>query len=113
MLFLPCLALVAVIGCAVTAQNSSAVMDAKDMVIYVNGQPNTFDAMIDRLGKADVVFVGENHDDKQAHALELAILEGLYRRDPGLALSLEMFERDVQGVVDEYLQDFITETHFM
>jgi len=65
------------------------------------------------LNGADVVFIGENHDHKQGHALELTLLTEMYRQDPALMLSLEMFERDVQEVVDEYLMDYITESSFL
>jgi uncharacterized iron-regulated protein len=61
-----------------------------------------FEAMLADLARADVVFVGEQHDDPNTHRLELAILEGLARRRANIALALEMFERDVQGLVSEY-----------
>ncbi len=61
-----------------------------------------FEAMLADLARADVVFVGEQHDDPNTHRLELAILEGLARRRGNIALALEMFERDVQGLVSEY-----------
>ncbi len=44
---------------------------------------------------ADVIFVGEQHDDVNTHRLELAVLEGLARRRDNVIVSLEMFERDV------------------
>lgn len=84
-----------------------------NVAVYTQGKPVTMAAMLDTLQQADVVFVGENHDHRQGHALELAIFTGLYQRSPALALSLEMFERDVQGVVDEYLRDDITESSFL
>ena len=34
-----------------------------------------FEAMLVELAKADVVFVGEQHDDPNTHRLELAILK--------------------------------------
>jgi uncharacterized iron-regulated protein len=46
-----------------------------------------------------------------AHHLEREILKGVQR--PGLALSLEMFDRDVQIVLDEYLAGDITEEHLL
>ncbi len=61
-----------------------------------------FEAMLADLARADVVFVGEQHDDPNTHRLELAILEGLARRRGNVALALEMFERDVQGLVSDY-----------
>jgi uncharacterized iron-regulated protein len=61
------------------------------------------EAMIADLAKADVVFVGEQHDDPNTHKLELALLDGLRRRTISPIVSLEMFERDVQPLVDRYL----------
>ena len=54
------------------------------------------ESMLADLAKADVVFVGEQHDDPNTHRLEAAILDGLRRRGVPVTLSLEMFERDTQ-----------------
>jgi uncharacterized iron-regulated protein len=69
----------------------------------------------------DAVLIGEIHTDPVGHWIEAE----LFRRALELVgageeagvlrpvgLSLEMFERDVQGIVDEYLQDLITEGQF-
>ena len=58
----------------------------------------------------DVVFYGEIHDHAGMHLEELRLLRALYEHDPRLVLSLEQFERDVQGVLDDYLADRIGET---
>lgn len=71
-----------------------------------------FDSMLATLAKADVVFIGEQHDHAQGHVLELAILKGLADRKSNIALAMEMFERDVQPVLDEYLHGFISEASF-
>lgn len=72
-----------------------------------------FEAMLADLARADVLFVGEQHDDPNTHRLELAILEGLARRRGNIALALEMFERDVQGLVSEYGAGSTAEEAFM
>jgi uncharacterized iron-regulated protein len=72
-----------------------------------------FESMIADLTTADVVFVGEQHDDANTHRLELAILEGLLRRRIRPVLSLEMFERDVQPALDGYLSGRLAEAEFM
>lgn len=77
------------------------------------GQLVTFDAFVRRLDKADVIFFGEQHDDPVTHAVELAFLAALGARRPNLTLSLEMFERDVQGALDAYLRGTVTETDFL
>lgn len=62
-----------------------------------------FEVMLADLATADVIFVGEQHDDPNTHRLEAALLEGLNRRKISPVVSLEMFERDVQTTVDAYL----------
>lgn len=62
-----------------------------------------FEVMLADVAGADVVFVGEQHDDPNTHRLEAAILEGLHRRKVSPVVSLEMFERDVQSGIDAYL----------
>lgn len=67
------------------------------------------DALADRLLRYDVVFFGEFHDHPGVHLGEMRLLSALYARDPNWILSLEQFERDVQGVVDDYLAGKIGE----
>jgi uncharacterized iron-regulated protein len=72
-----------------------------------------FESMVADLVRADVVFVGEQHDNPGTHRLEEALLSGLWRRKIGPTVSLEMFERDVQGMVDRYLSGAIAEPEFL
>ena len=60
-----------------------------------------------------MVLVGEQHDDPNTHRLEAAILQGLQRRGVAATVSLEMFERDVQAHVDDYLSGKLTEEAFL
>jgi len=72
-----------------------------------------FEVMAAELAKADAVFVGEQHDDPNTHALERALLESIARRRTDIAVSLEMFERDTQAAVDAYLSTRIDEAAFL
>lgn len=72
-----------------------------------------FETMLADLARADVVMVGEQHDDPYTHRLESALLQGLMRREVPITLSLEMFERDVQGNLDQYLAGTLTEEDFL
>jgi uncharacterized iron-regulated protein len=58
---------------------------------------------VDSLAAVDFVFFGEQHDDAEAHRLEAALLEELARRGRPVVVGMEMFERDVQPVLDAYL----------
>lgn len=72
-----------------------------------------FEVMLADLTRADAVFVGEQHDDPNTHRLELAIVEGLTRRGVPVVVAMEMFERDVQPVIERYAAGSITEEQFL
>lgn len=72
-----------------------------------------FESMMAELARADVVFVGEKHDDPATHKLEQAILTGLLRRKIGVTVSMEMFERDAQQILDNYLAGKLSEEEFL
>ena len=86
------------------------------------GHEISLEGLVGALAGVEVAYVGESHDDPVGHWVEADIFrrtlerfgstaEGGARRT--VALSLEMFERDVQGVVDEYLADLVTEKQFL
>jgi uncharacterized iron-regulated protein len=104
------------------AMNIHAQTNTARYRIFRRDAPATLDDIAAAMRSADVVFIGEAHDDKIAHELELellrraaldqaAISDASKRR--AVALSLEMFERDVQTTLDEYLAGLITENHFL
>lgn len=62
-----------------------------------------------RVAAADVVLFGEQHDDPETHRAELELLDAIGRTGRPVILSLEMFERDVQPVLDAYLAGRIDE----
>ena len=44
---------------------------------------------------ADVIVLGEEHDDAVGHGFQLAIVEDVLQRWPDSAVSMEMFDRTV------------------
>jgi uncharacterized iron-regulated protein len=77
------------------------------------GKPAAYDKMLRELAAADVVFFGEQHNDPIAHWLELQLTKDLLRLRQGqLVLGLEMFERDVQPLVDAYATGEMTDEEF-
>ena len=105
-------------GCTTFGKHPKNVSPPRFEITAPDGTIVTQDQMIDAAAKADVVFVGETHTNRAAHHLEYAILKGLLERRkegeaPSVVLALEMLERDLQVITDEYLSDTITEMHFM
>lgn len=80
------------------------------------GNPVTIEQILTAIGENEAVFLGELHDDPIGHAVQAEIFRravAKYFPQRKIALSLEMFERDVQIVVDEYLNGLISEAHFL
>jgi uncharacterized iron-regulated protein len=102
------LATVAVLFLAAVASTADdvAIMDERGAAV-------PFDAMVAELARADVVCIGEQHGFAAGHAFQVRLLEALGAVRGRLVLSLEMFERDVQTVLDEYLTGHITESAFL
>ncbi|MEO6587893.1 MAG: ChaN family lipoprotein [Pyrinomonadaceae bacterium] len=94
---------------AQTAENNYRIFDG-------SGNEKNIARIVEEAEKSDVIFLGENHDDAVAHALQLEIFKNIvekYRERKKVMLSMEMFERDVQNVLDEYLNNLISEQHFL
>ncbi|MBW6514965.1 MAG: ChaN family lipoprotein [Candidatus Syntrophosphaera sp.] len=66
-----------------------------------------------QLKKYDLIFFGEWHGNAAIHSAQASLLRELQAVDPRLALSFEMFERDVQTWLDQYLLGEITEEEFL
>ncbi len=78
------------------------------------GSEITLGEMIVRLASHEAVFLGETHLDEVTHSVEEKVYEGLLGlTNDQVVLALEMFERDVQPVVDDYIQGRIDETAFL
>lgn len=99
-----------------TFSNEAQITDGNYRIFDARGNSVTVNQIVEAIEKSDVVFLGENHDDAVAHHLQWRIFKQTvenYGKKRQVALSLEMFERDAQIVVDEYLQNLITEKKFL
>ncbi|MFC1492962.1 ChaN family lipoprotein [candidate division KSB1 bacterium] len=66
--------------------------------------------LIEELNGADVVFIGESHNDPVAHYIEFEVVKRFSDRYGKTAVSMEMFERDVQYILDEYMKGYVQES---
>lgn len=78
-----------------------------------SGDPLDWYALSAGIRWADIVVIGEQHDDANAHGVQQAIVEETFTMWPGSAVSLEMLERDEQDVVDAYLRGDISKEDFI
>ena len=72
----------------------------------------TIDEAADALAEADVIFLGEQHDSAEGHAVQLALTKAVAERRGQIVLSMEMLERDSQRLVDMYLDGEIDQEAF-
>jgi uncharacterized iron-regulated protein len=86
-------------GCASTGTRTlepGTIIDAR------SGRTVSFEGMMDSLENVPMVFVGESHNHPEHHELQRRILVALAQRRPHLQLGMEMFQRPMQPVLDEW-----------
>ncbi|NJM45093.1 MAG: ChaN family lipoprotein [Alkalinema sp. RU_4_3] len=65
------------------------------------------------LQSAQVLYLGETHDQEADHQAQRAILETLLTGEKPLTLAMEMFQRPYQGAIDRYFKGELTEAEFL
>lgn len=77
------------------------------------GKTATYEKMLKELAQADVVLFGEQHNDPIGHWLQRELAQDLYlQHRQQFVLGAEMFETDVQLVLDEFLKGQVPESNF-
>jgi uncharacterized iron-regulated protein len=109
------LALVALGACATVAPAPKGLADLTDFtLVYTDGgkatpRPMTVAQAADVLKNFDVIFLGEEHRHPGNHIAQMALFRAVQERSPNISLSMEQFERDVQGVLDDFMTGKIGE----
>lgn len=86
------------------------LLSAYDYQLYNSKwQPTSLTSIFEDLKEVDVIFIGEYHGNHASHLLQTQFIAQLYQQHPELVLSLEMFNRDHQTIVNNYLDGFIGE----
>ena len=78
---------------------------APDQLLLFDGADGaalSFAETVDRACGAQVIVLGENHDDALGHGFQRALVEAVFDRHPGSVLALEMLERDEQVLVEDF-----------
>ena len=61
----------------------------------------TFDQMLDSISTSHVIYIGETHDNIEAHKVQLEIIKKLSEQYP-VTIGLEMFRRSAQEKLDQW-----------
>lgn len=73
----------------------------------------TLSQLAEEVAFRDIVYFGELHDNVAGHQVYAELFKLLTAKRTDTVLSMEMFERDTQGVVNDYLQGKMDEPTFL
>ena len=104
----------------VTAQTPpSPIFQEHQILDARTGQPVAFEDFLTVLAAQDVVYVGEEHQNRWHVEAAVKMLDGLLARQRQPVIALEMFSWDGQGGLDRYLSgqelsraDFLRDSHW-
>ena len=101
--------------CLLGQEPAAAPTDSQAVYITDNRTDGRLDLaqLVERLKTADVIFLGEKHDNDAGHQFQLEVIQTLHAAGCDLAIGMEQFERDVQGAVDDYLAGKLSEEDFL
>ncbi len=88
------------------------VRDAVHIHAPDNGDSLSWEDFILRAQQADVVVLGEMHDDHVGHLVQRAVVQDLVSQSSNLVVAMEMLERDEQPLVDDYREGLIDKDTF-
>ncbi|MBI5188328.1 MAG: ChaN family lipoprotein [Nitrospirae bacterium] len=71
------------------------------------------DEIIKRVSDKKIIYIGEFHDRYEHHMVQLEIIKALYKKNPRIAIGMEMFQRPYQKAVDDYIAGGIDEREFL
>ncbi len=104
--------LIILITCFITIVISGARKPAYQIFLG-NGDKATYEDLLTKAENADVVLFGEQHNNPVAHWLQRDLAGSLYQElGDSLILGAEMFERDDQKILNEYLDGLIKTKFF-
>lgn len=68
--------------------------------------------ILQELSNAQVIYLGETHDNSADHAAKLEIIQQMAKTKK-IAIAMEMFQRPYQNILDAYIQGNISETELI
>ncbi len=72
-----------------------------------------FDNMLEELIEADIIFIGESHDKKWHHDLQMQIINALFDKKADLSIGLEMFPSSYQNELDRWVEGYSNHDEFL
>ncbi|BBP46962.1 hypothetical protein THMIRHAS_23350 [Thiosulfatimonas sediminis] len=95
--------------------SEQTLQHAYDFVVIDTEQQSVVNIkqLAEQLREVDVVFIGEFHGNQASHLLEMQLQAALFEQNSQQVLSMEMFNRDQQDILNRYLDDEIGEKYLI
>jgi uncharacterized iron-regulated protein len=98
----------------VSCSDGDGKSHAFQMALRVSdGKTVPFEEMIDELKKADIIFIGESHDNRSDHQAELDIIRALNDKGIRTAVGLEMFRAESQNILEGWTDGTLDQNTFI
>ncbi|MEW6012849.1 MAG: ChaN family lipoprotein [Elusimicrobiota bacterium] len=91
------------------------VLFASDMTDYYKKNKFISQEKLEKtIKKADILYVGEQHDQKGSHEIQLEVIKTLYsKKGDKICVGFEMLNKTLQPILDEYINGNISEEEFL
>jgi uncharacterized iron-regulated protein len=106
-------------GCTVAPTQKLYVKDmplpleAGTIISSKSGQPVSVEELLADLNGSRIIYVGEKHDNKAHHDIQLQIIQAVYKARPNMAVGMEMFDHTYQDVLDQWSKGELTQKDFL
>ncbi|GAB4432695.1 MAG: ChaN family lipoprotein [bacterium] len=74
-----------------------------DILNVKNRKIISVEKFVQEAREADIIIIGEIHDDKRHHDFQLKVIEELNKRGLRLAIAMEMFRQENQKALDDFI----------
>ena len=93
------------------AQNSC--IPENKWFIPKTGEISTFTEYVSQIPNSGIILLGEHHENVAHHQWQLKTLSALYKKEPNMAIGLEMFPQYLQNVLDDWVNNKIDKKTFI
>jgi uncharacterized iron-regulated protein len=105
-------------GCAlksdtVLIKDTATAVEPDNIISAKKGKAVTFDELMNDLNSSQIVFIGERHTNPFHHAIQLKIIEAVFKNRPFMKVGMEMFDRSYQPVLDLWSAGLLEEETFL
>ncbi len=105
-------------GCAVKSdtvliKDTSTAVEPDTIISAKTGKTVTFDELMNDLNSSQIVFIGERHTNPTHHAIQLKIIEAVFKNNHSMEVGMEMFDRSYQPVLDLWSAGLLAEENFL